>query len=177
MSGGPEVGYPLAMTDTATGPDPADVEVLDLAPRAALAIRFETAPRELGNRLGEALPRIARYLEEKGIPMEGPPFTRYLAHDEEAGTFTVEAGLPVPEPAEGTDEILSVTLPGGPTARLVFQGHYERLGEAHSALMQWLERENRPPSGPPWEVYVSDPGEVTDPAQLRTDIYQPLAPE
>src|SRR5690349_21760187 len=79
-----------------------------------LVARFEVAPAALGARLHEVLPAIHRYATARGVAVVGPPFTRYL--EMRAGTFVVEAGVPVAASTPGLGEIVSGELPGGPLA-------------------------------------------------------------
>lgn len=43
-------------------------------------------------------------------------------------------------------------------------GHgYEKLGEVYVAIERWMEANGVRPADPPWEWYVTDPGEHPDP--------------
>ncbi len=76
--------------------------------------------------------------------------------------------------AEG--EIGVQVIPGGAYAHTTHFGPYHTLGETYTKLLgQWLPRsgyELRPT--PCFEVYLNDP-QSTDPEDLLTDIYAPLA--
>lgn len=69
------------------------------------------------------------------------------------------------------------TIPGGDFARLTHVGPYETLSQSYAALLgQWLPRSGRELRGDPSiEEYMNSP-ENTDPQDLITDIYAPLAP-
>jgi AraC family transcriptional regulator len=58
------------------------------------------------------------------------------------------------------------TLPHSP--------YYDGLNEANAAVYAWIQEQGLVVAGPPWEVYVTDPGEVPDPQDWRTEIFWPV---
>jgi AraC family transcriptional regulator len=69
------------------------------------------------------------------------------------------------------------TIPGGEYAVTTHFGPYPKLGETYARLFgQWLPRSGRRAGfSPSFEMYLNNP-EGTEPADLVTDIYVPLAP-
>ena len=47
--------------------------------------------------------------------------------------------------------------------------------DTNAAIERWIDENNLRPNGPPWEWYVTDPGEHPNPADWRTEVYWPLA--
>jgi effector-binding domain-containing protein len=76
---------------------------------------------------------------------------------------TIEAGPRVLEPSDG-----SVATPGGSAAMVVHMGPYERLGEAHRAIVEWCAANGREIEGTNWEIYGHH---EEDPAKRRTDVF------
>lgn len=125
--------------------------------------------------LAEVLPAVFQYVMEQGLPMAGPPYVRYM--DQSAAFFSIEAGIPLaesPKPPEEETEILAGELPAGSAATTIHTGPYETLGDGHIALDRWISANDRAPAGPPWEVYLTDPGEVPDPKDWQTEILWPI---
>lgn len=60
-------------------------------------------------------------------------------------------------------------------ATAVHVGPYETLHETHAAIDQWIAEEGYSAAGAPWEHYLTDPAEVPDPTNWRTDVIWPLA--
>ena len=56
----------------------------------------------------------------------------------------------------------------------VHEGSYDGLKDTYARLRAWIEAEGLVAGVGPWESYVTDPSEVTDPAQLRTEVVWPL---
>ena len=53
-------------------------------------------------------------------------------------------------------------------------GPYDGLGEAHAAVEQFLAEEKLQKAGAPREIYVTDPGEVPDPKDWKTQVIWPV---
>ena len=125
--------------------------------------------------LADVLPAVFGYAMETGLAMTGPPFVRYV--DQSAAFFEIEAGVPLAEPAVVSDdrpEIVAGSLPAGDAAVTIHVGPYDQLGDAHVALDRWMNEHSVKPSGGPWEIYLTDPAEVPDPADWQTQVVWPL---
>ncbi|MGI9597500.1 MAG: helix-turn-helix domain-containing protein [Acidimicrobiales bacterium] len=130
---------------------------------------------KIADGLAEVLPAAFGYAMSAGLAMSGPPFVRYV--DQSPAFITVEAGVQLAETAAAppTDTGLSVGhLPAGSVAVTTHRGPYESLGDAHIALDRWMIENELAPTGPPWEIYTTDPGEVPDPADWLTEVVWPI---
>lgn len=114
---------------------------------------------------------IVTYLTSVGVGPAGPPFARYTFQDD---FVTVQAGFPVAQAVAGEGRVAPSSLPGGPAAVTTHYGPYEGLTAAYDAVEIWLKENGREGSGPPWEVYYTDPQAEPDPAGWRTDVVQPV---
>ena len=149
--------------------------------------RRRVARAEIATAIGDVLPRVFRYAQERGIAIAGQPFVRSL--DGGGDVMTLEPGMPVaegPEPEDvrdrtGEDEALQEagltrgTLPGGRVATTVHTGSYESLHRAYASLEAWIGAEGLTAAAPPWESYLTDPTAVPDPADWKTRIYWPVS--
>jgi effector-binding domain-containing protein len=61
---------------------------------------------------------------------------------------------------------------GGKAIIARYQGPYEKVDIAYTAITNWLKEHNREAKGRPFEVYLNNPAAVKDPFELRTDVYQ-----
>jgi effector-binding domain-containing protein len=107
-----------------------------------------------------------------GLEMAGFPLARYPVV---GPLMTIEAGVPLVEPATPEGEMQYCELPGGPVVFAVHGGPYDQLGDTHAAILRWMQEQKLRVEGPHWEWYVTDPGEHPNPADWRTHIYYPLA--
>jgi AraC family transcriptional regulator len=148
----------------------------ELAPQPVLVVRKRVRRADIAKTLAEQLGRIFQHAHSSAAAIAGQPFTRYL--DWGPGVLTLEVGLPIvaaahsDPPAAG--DIRSDSLPGGPVATTTHFGSYEKLNDAHAAVQIWMDEKNLSGAGAPWEVYVTDPADVPDPANWRTQVFWPL---
>ena len=149
-----------------------EIEEQIIEPIPVLFIRRQVPTEQLAATFAEVLPAVFGYVMQSGADLAGAPFARYL---DMAETTTVEAGCPVSGAAEASGEIELGEIPGGTVAMTIHRGPYEALGDAHAALQAWLLERGYAQGGPPWESYVTDPGEVSDPSELQTIVYLPLS--
>jgi len=155
-------------------PMPYAIARRELAPQPVLLVRKRVRRPDIAKALAEQLGRVFLHAQRTGAAIAGQPFTRYL--DWGPGVLTLEIGLPVATAASlaSSDDIRSDTLPGGLAATTTHLGTYDKLNEAHAAVQVWIEEHNLQSAGAPWEVYVTDPADVPDPANWRTDLFWPL---
>lgn len=151
----------------------------DMPPQQALVQRKKasTSP-EMSKAIGDALQAVFAHAHTAGAPISGRPFARYL--DMGPGPMTFEVGVFVSDDGDSNesgepDGVEVVSIPGGAAATTLHRGPYEKLHEAYAALQEWIEDEDLKPAGPPWEVYVTDPTTVENPAEWETEVYWPVA--
>jgi AraC family transcriptional regulator len=146
----------------------------ELAPQPVLVVRKRVPRTDIAKALAEELGRVFLFAQRSGAAIVGQPFTRYL--DWGPGVLTLEIGLPVAAAvsSENAGDIRSDTLPGGLVATTSHLGTYDKLNAAHAAVQVWIDEQKLRAAGAPWEVYVTDPADVPDPANWRTDLFWPL---
>lgn len=149
-----------------------EISIKDLQPQTTACIRVCIKPERISAVLGEILPELWDYLERSEIPTAGPPFARYFEMKDDL--VDLEAGLPVSGVVPGKGQIISGELPGGLAAFTWHIGPYGWLSQAHKALEIWIRDQERQPAGPPWEVYWTDPGEVSNPSEWKTEVIWPI---
>ena len=104
--------------------------------------------------------------------MAGRPFLRYVGM---TTVFKIQAGIPVEVPLPADGEIKAIELPGGRTATALHLGPYHEVGPAWDAVNAWCAEQGVNVHFGGWDVYENDPTTVSDPSEIRTRIYQPLA--
>jgi len=141
--------------------------------QTTLIVRSQVTREELPDAIGAGMGRVFPYAQRAGIAIAGRPFARYVGMDGEQ--MSIEVGAPVVAPAKGEGEIEVGSIPGGPVVVGVHMGPYDQLHETFEAMERWLAENGLRSGGAPWESYITDPDELSDPAQWRTDVYWPLA--
>ena len=137
-----------------------------------LTIRTSTTVDKIPELLGELFGEVYAHIQQHGQQPAGMPFSMY--HSMVGGTVDFEPGIPVASPLEGAGRVQAGELPSGTVATVTHMGPYEALGQTWVALMEWIGSQDLQPAGPPWEVYVTDPGKEPDQSKWRTDIFFPV---
>jgi AraC family transcriptional regulator len=146
--------------------------VRTLPAQPALIIRSRIPRSAIAATIGESLGRIVPHALGSGATLAGQPFARYPEFG--IGMITIEVGMPLASAVDGKGEIESFQLPAGRAAVAVHGGSYEQLPDTYAALEQWMAGQGLAAASAPWEVYVTDPADHADPADWRTEIFQPL---
>jgi AraC family transcriptional regulator len=148
----------------------------EIAPQPVLLARRRVKQSEISATIGEALPRIFLHAQRVAAAVAGPPYARYV---EWGPMITIEPGIPVAAPVEGSSEdgIIADTLPGGLVATTMHMGPYDKLAEAYAAIQQWIEANGFVAAAAPWEVYITDPADFPDPADWKTELFWSVKPK
>lgn len=149
-------------------------KTLEATPILYVSRRVRHDKDEIAKALGECFQAVFGFAMQKGFALAGRPLCR--VREFSPGGMTLEAAMSVASPCEGDGEIRAGTLPAGPVVSTVHFGPYDQLSQAHAAIEEWLEKNGVSPAGDPWEVYLTDPGEVPDPSEWQTEVIRPIAP-
>jgi effector-binding domain-containing protein len=144
------------------------IQVKQLPEQPVAIIRAKVKMADIGAKIGEILPEIWHNLTERGIQPSGPPFTLYFAR--EGDSVDMAGGVPVPSPIEPKGRVEPASLPAGEAATAWHIGPYDTLTDTYGAIMDWAKQNDRTLTSHVWEVYWTDPGEVPNPAEWKTEI-------
>jgi len=113
-----------------------------------------------------------------GMNPIGPPAITYLGEFRSGGELEAEFSVPIDE--QKTDVKSNgaqvKTDPASTVAQTLHRGNYETIEGAYSALTNWIADSPYSAAGPPTEVYLVGPDQVSDPDALVTEIRIPLKP-
>lgn len=171
---GPCVGLFRTPLDPQERPMNYDITRQPLPETTFLYKRGRCTHAAIANTLGPILGSVFGFAMTNGLELRSPPTTLYVEWG--PGMVTMHAGLFI-----GTaptialpDGIQVATLPAGEGAVTVHTGSYDGLADAHAAMDQFLDEHGLVKAGAAREVYLTDPGEVPDPAQWKTQIVWPV---
>jgi effector-binding domain-containing protein len=146
------------------------IETRTLTVQDTAVVRASLPAGQLLAWLAGAYEEVSRYLTDRAIQTDGPPFARYVFHGD---VVDVEAGFPVPRPVPSGSRVVASQLPGGSAVAITVHGGYENLARAHRAVSGWLEERGLKATGPHWDVYYTNPAAHPPPAVWRTDVVSP----
>jgi AraC family transcriptional regulator len=173
LDAGPCIGLHHLSTAERSPEMPVAISRRQLDPQPALIIRRKIKVSDIAATLGEILPKVFAFAQQRGVPLAGPPMARYV--EMSRGTFTIEGGFAIATPAAGDGEIEAIELPGGPAAVAIHAGPYDRLEDTHAAIASWIDAQKLTAAGGPWETYITDPADKPDPKDWQTEVVHPLA--
>ena len=127
---------------------------------------------DIGKTLGELFGPVFQYAITNGVELRSPPTTLYVEWG--PGMVTIHGGMMVAAVAGVPDGMFVETLPACEAAVTIHTGPYDGLRAAHAAMEQFLAAQGLEKAGPAREVYVTDPGQVPDPAQWKTQLVWPV---
>lgn len=149
-----------------------DVEIVELAPQHTAVVR-DTVPMEgLPEFFGRAYGAVFAELGQLGIAPASAPFGYYPSMPGEV--IEVEAGVVVGSPVTANGEVVPSHLPDGLVATTIHKGPYDSLADTYAAMSEWAEGEGWEARAGCWECYLTDPGDVPDPADWLTELFMPL---
>lgn len=152
-----------------------DITRQTIEPATVLYQRRRVEHAKIAETLGQILPHVFTYATKAQIPLAGPPLCRY--RDWGPALVTLEAGIPVAEGAAAGDGVEVGQLWAGEAAVTIHTGPYDTLTDAYTAVDKWLAANGLLPADALWESYLTDPGEVPDPAEWKTQIFWPCKPD
>lgn len=139
------------------------------SPFAAVEVRVKMT--EIGQRILACFDEVYAAMEKGNLVQRGHNVAVYRNFRQ--GEIDMEVGVQVAAPFEPIGKVVCRQLPEGEAATLAYFGPYTGLAAAHAAVLDWVARSGRRAVGVGWEIY----GDWDDdPAKLRTDVFQLLAP-
>lgn len=151
-----------------------DVKEIRLVAQPTVVIRAKVHLDQLAAVMGKLFPVVMAFVQDSGVEPAGAPFSRYLCMGQHDEPWEIACGIPLSQPLAGDGQVEASQLPGGAAVTTVHRGRYETLGESWAALQRWIEDNGKVLGEPPWEIYWTDPSQVKDPAEWRTEIVIPV---
>jgi len=146
-----------------------EIKETDILPLFTLTIRDTCSPATISNKLEAIYKEVSETITKNGLMKAGAPFAIYHSYSPEL--FDIEAGIPVNKPAKDSGRIKAGEIKAGKAVVADYFGPYQGTGKVYSAIEEYLKKINKKAIGAPWEVYMTDPGSVTNPSQLLTIVY------
>lgn len=137
--------------------DEIDVQLVDVPEMYLLSIRemvhLEDYPDEYARCYGKLYRRIA----VDKLTMCGAPMVLFHSEEPSPSGFDTEFAIPVQEYATGTRDFCP-----GLCLKTVVRGPYTELSSVYTKQIQWAAKEGYRCTDALFEVYVTDPSQITD---------------
>ncbi|MFI5148320.1 MAG: GyrI-like domain-containing protein [Bacteroidia bacterium] len=122
--------------------------------------------------IGSMFGEIGGAMGKQGLKQAGPVFAIYHVFSETKIDF--EAGLTVDKMGKDDGNVKARELPATNALCIDYYGPYNTMRPAYNQLQSYIKTTKAEVTGPPWEVYVGDPGLEKDPSKLLTKIFYPV---
>lgn len=143
-------------------------EVIHTRQIPTAVIPLVIAGRDMPKYMDPAIQELIKTITGQGIQITGPLFSYHNRRPSE--TFDFQIGFPVSAPIRPEGRVINSALPAVTVVRSVYQGPYEGLAQAWPELQSWVHAHGHGATGQFWETYLSNPEEVKDPKQYRTEL-------
>ena len=146
------------------------VQEVDM-PETYFATVRTTGPAEnISKYLEEGYGKLIGLMGAEDVEMVGRPSGIYYMFDEEKGITDMAAAMPIAEATDLGKGTETVTVPAGKAYVIDYYGNYDGTGPAHYAIADYAKAHNTELVDMAIEVYVTDPGEESDPNKWLTKI-------
>jgi effector-binding domain-containing protein len=132
---------------------------------------------ELGNKMAPMMGKVSGFMERNKIAMAGMPFTIYNEWDTTNGSVIFSTAIPTRDRIIVTEgDVLCGYMEPTAAVKTVLMGNYTNLAEAYTKAQAYVAENNLiiDPAKQMFEVYNTDPEQVPNPAEWRTEIYIPV---
>lgn len=147
-----------------------EIQTTNWAEKQYVAARSTVDMEKVPEFLGQHYGRIMQGLGSAGAQMTGAPSGLYYTWDEQTGKTDMAAAIPVSGPVQIADTEM-ITIPAGKTLMIDYYGDYEKMGDAHLAMDQYIQETGVSVKSPAIEEYISDPSTEPDTSKWLTRIY------
>jgi effector-binding domain-containing protein len=152
---------------------PYDVTVKQVEPLVVAALTVQVSHRTVASEIGAGFGALVDFTDGRGIGRKGPPFIVFHDIIDEDNPGEIELCLPVNAGFEGEGRVYERVVGGGPVATTVHRGPYDLIAPAYHTLAGWIQEHGHEVTGPPREIYLSDPVEVSELEQI-TEVLWPI---
>ena len=142
----------------------ADVPLLNL-----LSMRSLVRDYEFADAYGTYFGRLFRKIADQQLTMTAPPMVLFHSSAFTPEGMDTEFAVPVEECVKGTRDFQP-----GLCLKTVLHGSYRQLPSVYARQCQWAENHGYEGSDALYEVYVTDPSQVSEESELITEIYFPI---
>ena len=119
--------------------------------------------------LGKAMQAV----QKNGVEIAGAPCGLYFTWDEASKTTDMAGAIPVKAKTE-INGFSAVEIPASEALVIDYYGDYHNIGDAHTAMEQYITATGVKTTPPAIEEYVTDPETEKDASKWLTKVYYPL---
>ncbi len=153
------------------------VERVEVEPAtvAYVTARSGKDEQEIARTIGGAYGQVMQFMSQHAVKQAGPPIT--INRERSDAGYEFDAAIPidrVPDEEIPADSPVQVKQTyAGTTLKVVHRGPYRNMQDTYLGLEAWMAAHGFEAGGPPWDEYVTDPGNTAE-ADLVTHVFMPV---
>jgi AraC family transcriptional regulator len=153
-----------------------ETEVKMVEEMRAACIFHNGAVAAIGDDMGRIIGELMGWVMRRGVKTEGPPFAVYYSSPEDMarGEMQFEVGIVVIGEAQEEGNIQIKTFPAQNVLSAIHKGAYSQIAPVYAALMEYATKNGYEVTGPPMELWLTNPMEVAE-SELLTEVRFPVA--
>lgn len=133
---------------------------------------------EVNMRAASMIKQVKLYMDQNNISISGQPLIIYNQRDDRNGTTIFSTGVPTPSQVitPAGSEVLNGYLEPQKVVKTTLKGHHKNVSEAWERAYRYIEDNGLivDPEGQPFEILITNPVEIENPALWVTEIYIPV---
>lgn len=149
--------------------DEIDVGLTDVPLMNLLSMRRLVRDYEFTDAYGTYFGSLFRKIADEQLTMTAPPMVLFHSSAFTPEGMDTEFAVPVEECVKGTRDFQP-----GLCLKTVLHGSYDQLPSVYARQCQWAENHGYEGSDALYEVYMTDPSQVSEESELITEIYFPI---
>lgn len=146
-----------------------DVTLADMPMMNLLSMRRMISEHEFTDSYSHCFGRLFRKIADDQLTVTAPPMVLFHSSEFTPEGMDTEFAVPVEEYVKGTRDFRP-----GLCLKTVLYGSYSKLPSVYARQRQWAENQGYEGSDALYEVYVTDPSQVSEDSELITEIYFPI---
>ena len=149
-----------------------EVKIKEVEPTQVVGMVMETSPEDISADAPRAYQQLYGSLTEQQVAPTGPARLVYLEMNDDS--WRIEPCVPIAEEVRAGEGFEVHEMPGGRVVTALHVGPYDELGIAWDEVSKWVASQGHKTASQPYDVYLNDPNEVANPAQLQTELVWPI---
>lgn len=151
--------------------------IMDYGGGFYLYLTSSVTPENISTSMEKNYATIYNYMAANAIRANGKPMSIYQYRDAESGNMIVSSAVSVSQNYNIKDSsgILCGYIPRTKALKTTLKGDYKNLKDAWTQSYQVMNKMSLNPSAiKPFEIYITNPNEVPNPADWITELYIPV---
>ena len=151
-----------------------EVKEINSQGHSYVGVRRTIAIKDIPSYFDESMGIVGNALKKAGKEMEGMPTGLYFDFNEKTGMTDMLAGISI-KGGGNVPGLTTIDIPAGKDLSVDYFGAYEKTGNAHYAIEDYMKEKGIKNSFPVIEIYMNDPMIVKDTSKWLTQVIYPIS--